>query len=163
MISFLKKKRGKYRNRGFTLVEVLIVIAIMAILSGVVIFSFSGMRARQDVDSNTEVITSLLKEARSRTLGSIDSTTYGVFIETNQVTLFKGASYIAGDPTNQTNSLSNTVTITAVSLNGGGSTIMFERLTGKTNNFGTMRVEFTSDTSVARTITVDATGLIESD
>ncbi len=51
---------------GFTLVEVVVVIAIMAILLGVGIPSFMKWKARYDVESDTNNIFLLLNQARRK-------------------------------------------------------------------------------------------------
>jgi len=51
-------------QRGFTLIEVIIVMAIMAIVAGIGITSFADWRNKQAVNSATQALMSHLKQAR---------------------------------------------------------------------------------------------------
>jgi len=147
--------------RGVTLLELLIGISVIIILAALGIGAFSNFRENSNLNSAPESGGALLAEARSKTLSSEDDSQYGVHFETNEMTFFKGASYSASDPDNDTVVLPRGIEMSAISLNGGGVDVLFERLTGKTDQYGTITFRIISDTSKTRTITILNSGSIQ--
>jgi len=148
-------------SAGFTFIELLVSIAVIAVIVVLSISAFSRFNKRQELNTAVNEIQSVLEEARSLTLASKGNSIYGVHFDSDQVTRFSGNSYSAVDPDNVVTKLSSRITITTTSFAGGGSDVLFERLTGSTNNSGTIIVSFKSDTSASTTITLHATGVVE--
>lgn len=147
-------------NRGFSLLEILLVVGIMGVLAAVIAFPLSSFRRAQTVRGATEDVSALIQEAQSMTLSSRDSSQYGVHLTTNSAVLFTGTTYNAGAATNRMMTIPNGVTL-SWSLAGNGATIVFERLSGETNQYGTITVSLSSPT-VSRTITVSKLGSVDS-
>jgi prepilin-type N-terminal cleavage/methylation domain-containing protein len=150
---------------GFTLVELIIVLSIIALLAGIMMPSLSGFHNEQALRNTTEDVLSLLNQARSDTLGSLNATNYSVAIGSDRVTYFAGSTFSNSDPSNQVVMLDSSVTVApsiGISLNGGGSTVTFDRLTGDTSTYGTIILELIADPTQQKTITVSKTGLISS-
>lgn len=148
------------RRNGFTLLEILIIVAIMAVLVGVTVATFVSFRNAQTLDRDTDAIVSALREARSQTLVSQNASVYGVHLASSTVTLFTGSSYSAGTASNVVTNLTSTNIISTLTLTGNGTDIVFKRLTGETDQDGTLVLK-SSATNNARTVTVYKTGLIE--
>lgn len=76
--------------RGFTLIEILVVIAIIAFVVGIAIPSFSAFTGRRRLVEATREVKSTLKDAQSRALSSIDGLNWGVHFEkgSNSFVLF---------------------------------------------------------------------------
>lgn len=64
---FPKTKTNK-KNKGFTLVEMIIVVAIIAIIAGGVIFSNYGMRAQREFENDYNKVIGTFQQARSMAL-----------------------------------------------------------------------------------------------
>ena len=152
----------RLRSRAFTLIEVLIVVALFAIISGIIAVSLARYTETQAIAGTAAAIASSLQDARSRTLSSRAASQYGVHLEDGSLTLFKGDAYAAGNPDNEVTSLDPRTTIT-LALNGGGSDIAFERLSGETGDYGTITIALATDATVAKTITIQQTGLLSYD
>src|SRR3990167_9873510 len=83
----------KKNKKGFTVIELLIVVTIMALLIAVVLPGFSSFRKSQILSNSSEEIRSSLSRARSETLASVSSSEYGVHFDSDQVVIFKGTIY----------------------------------------------------------------------
>jgi prepilin-type N-terminal cleavage/methylation domain-containing protein len=143
---------------GLTLVEILVVISILGILTAISLTSFVTLRKSEGLKKDTETVIEILRQARAQTLSSKDGQTYGVHLATSTATLFSGSSYSSTTPTNLVFNFNNTDTIQTVSLVGGGSDVVFKRLTGETNQSGTILFSSPS-VSMTKTIVIYKTGV----
>lgn len=148
-------------ERGFTVLEIVFAIAIMTIVVTIVALTFNKINNNQALDHAVESVVSVLNEARSLTLSAKSGMQYGVNIQGSQVVRFAGSSYFSGDANNVVFPINNRVGIRNISLTGGGSSIVFTRLTGATSQTGTFEIYLTEATTTYETIAVTATGVIE--
>lgn len=150
--------------KGFLLIEIIIVIAIIAIIVSISLPSLNAFRNRQALVNTTEDIVSLLNTARIQTLSSLNGNFYGVHFTSTTATLFSGGTYDSGDITNKVINFDSFVILPAanISLNGAGVDVNFNRLTGDTSQYGTITLQLTSDSATQKVITVNKTGVISS-
>lgn len=146
---------------GFTLFETIVVIAILGLLAGTLWTLFSGPNFNPPASRDATLLISILNQARSLTLGSKDNTQYGLHFENSRVVLFRGDSYVASDPFNVSSELNAAVSISEINLSGGGTEVVFERLTGKTEQNGSISISLNADPAVSKTITIHESGLSE--
>lgn len=152
-------------NKGITILEILMIIAIIVILIAVIVPNLANFRNERTLNNTTSDIISLLNEARNNTISSYNSNSYSVHFESSRVVYFTGSVFDNNDSTNESVNLDSSVTIPAsggINLNGGGSDVNFARLTGDTNNYGTIIVRLTSDATKQKIITISKTGSISS-
>ncbi|MFA5840870.1 MAG: prepilin-type N-terminal cleavage/methylation domain-containing protein [Candidatus Paceibacterota bacterium] len=152
MINFYKK--------GITVVELLVVLAVLGIIIAVALPQFAKIRENQVLKSTVEEVTSSLNKAQSQTLSSVGSSSYGVHFQSDKVIIFKGIVFSAVDLSNETIDIIIPASITDVTLGGvSGSTgdVYFNRLSGAPNQTGTITV---STTSYSKIITISATGIV---
>lgn len=149
------------RSSGFSLVEALIVVAVLLLVTGLALGSFQRLGAREALDKESANLISFLVQARALTLASRDAYEYGVHLDTTQITLFRGATYDAATSTNQHLALNPLVVIAGRELQGGGADVIFERLTGDTKQPGRIILSLASDPTITRVITIGATGVVE--
>ncbi len=148
-----------FRYRAFTIVELLIAIAVISVLFIIIVSAFSSFNRNASVVSSTQIVLSGLGEARTKTLASQGESVYGVHFGVDSVTLFKGSVYNVSDPENEEKKLPAQTTIGNIALQGGGSDVVFIRLTGATDQYGTVSVSEPS-ASVTKTITIEQTGVV---
>lgn len=157
------KDRKKNRS-GFTLIELIIVISILAVLSTIVVVDFVSYKKNSDLDNSTQEFAGILRLAQSKTLSSENYKQYGVYINTavvpNQYTLFTGYSYaLRTTSLDQIYFLQPSMEFYGISL-GGGNEIVFDRLTGASDESGSVSIRVKADTSKNKTVYVSSSGAV---
>lgn len=160
-----------YRSsRGFTLLELMIVMAILAILSGGVVIWFMGYQRQAELDSTSKMIVDTLRDAQSRSISGKDFKSWGVCFDAsgNRFILFRDDGVDCAISTiKEENYLSSFVKIgmlcpiTGVCLNGGGNKIIFNNLNGGTAQYGTIRIEQSNDSASFKNVVVTELGKID--
>lgn len=151
-----------FRNKsGISLIEIIIVVAIIGILSVIVVGSVSrqsSFYALQKAAGETAV---LLEKAHTRAQNSYNGAKHSVYIASTTATLFEGTTYATSTATNQVITFDSRITLATTSINGGGNIITFDKVTGGTTNYGTIRFYITSASTSSSTITIGETGIIQ--
>lgn len=175
-------------NSGFSLLELIIVMAILAILSSGIAIWFFGYQRRAEVDSASKMMVDTLRDAQSRSIGGKDFKPWGVCFSAidNKFVLFRddcNSNGIAdngeagtdcggggcfdcdlkcnGVSVKEENYLSSFAKIGSVSLFGGGNKVIFNKLSGGAAQFGTVRIEQANDSASFKNITVTELGKID--
>jgi prepilin-type N-terminal cleavage/methylation domain-containing protein len=148
-------------RRGFTLIEMLIVITIMGILVVSVLTIFTKINSSQAIDKDAQLLVETLRQAQSQTLSSQNASQYGVHIATTSVTLFTGTTYSSSDTSNKSFLFNTRDIVSTISLIGGSTNVVFKRLTGETDQSGTITL-FSPAASSTKTVTIYKTGVIQS-
>lgn len=151
------QSRLSFKN-GFTLIEIIVAIAILTILFSVSILYYSTSSESAKLSTASQDIISNIKLAKDRTVASLASSSYGMHFENSQYVMFRGTSYSALDPNNIFYALPVGMEIANISLEGGGVDIIFDRITGKVGNNGSIDVRVASDISKSKTISIPVSG-----
>lgn len=146
---------------GFGLIELLISISILGILSLIGLWYFSRANGAEALKKDAQGVVAIISEARSLALSSRNASKYGVHLEEFQTVLFEGDIYSSGDLNNRYQKFNSRVHKLNHSLNSGGDDILFSRLTGETNNFGTVKLSLINDSVSSITITINNSGVVE--
>jgi len=141
--------------------EILIVIAIIGILIAISVTVFKRFNSLERISKDAELVVEVIRQARSRTVASEGAQVYGVHFESGSVTLFTGSTYSAGALDNQVYLLTVPNTISTITLSGGGSDVLFARLTGEATKNGTITLT-SPQTPRTKVVTIYKTGLVES-
>ncbi|MDD2935247.1 MAG: hypothetical protein PHX25_02110 [Candidatus Pacebacteria bacterium] len=147
-------------NRGITLLEALFAIGIVFLLFVFGIKPFEAVRDRQMLNRVVEDVEKILQSARTNSQASTDASSYGVHFEVDRATFFAGSFYFESDPDNQTIIFDDNVNITELFLVGGGSDVVFNRITGDTNTSGSIKFSLIDNPSRFKLITVFPIGTI---
>lgn len=153
-------KQKTFYTQGITAIEILIVLAVLGILFSVITPQFSKIRENQVLKSAVQDVASSLHKARSQTLSSIDSSSYGVHLQADKVIIFKGDTFIEEDSNNEEIAIIAPASISDVTLSGvsgNSGDIYFERLSGAPSESGTLTL---TTGSFSKTITISATGAV---
>jgi len=151
-------------HAGFTIPDLLISIAIFSILLGFSITNLPKTQRSISVLSSLNVLISdlrlqQLKAMTGDTQGSQTISSYGVYLGTNQYTLFRGTSYSSADTTNIVVNLDTGLQIatpnaTLVFLKGSG------QISGFTPNGSNTFAIKNSQTGEIKTIMLNQYGVI---
>ncbi len=147
---------NKENTKGISLIEIILVIIILGISIGMSVLYYETSQVRADINTQVSQFSSYVRLAHSNALAGLNESSHGIHLEESSYTTFIGDSYNELDPMNFEITLPPTVTIQNISLNGGGSNLIFLKPSGETNNFGS--IDFVSD-QINKTVTVQITPL----
>lgn len=116
------------RQTGFTLVELLVVIGIMAVFAGITATVGVTAIRNAEFDRVRETVRNELAIAQADTIGGSLDSTWGVAFTSSTVTRYRGASYASRDISfDRISSFGNAVTLS------GTTDVPFTRPTGLPN------------------------------
>jgi prepilin-type N-terminal cleavage/methylation domain-containing protein len=150
-----KSNNQSEHSRGFTLIEMLIVLVILTVLVSMVVSSFRTTGGNEALDTTVVSAMSILNEARSLAISSKNASNYGVRILNNKLISFRN-SY---GTENKEIDISNLVTISTST--GIGTDIIFNNVSGVANASGTITITILNDQTKNSMIRIYSTGLIE--
>ena len=147
-----------FSDVGFSLIEVILVIAIISIMTSLVILRKDSFSGKIDLENVAMSIDSKIKLAKSRSISALDGKKHGIHFESDKVIIFKDDIYVEGAVENEVFIFSDKIEINLINLAGVGDNLIFKRLTGETENFGTIGIRVISEPSSSRQIIINADG-----
>jgi len=151
-------------KRGFTLVELLLVMGIMAVLFSIGTISFFGQQGNANVAQGVGI---LVADMRSQQTKAMTGTTYqgasqdgyGIHFESDTYTLFVGDTYSSSDPSNSVVELPGGTSISASTF--AGNQVVFLRASGEVSGYvlGQDYVELTAGNKTTR-VRVNELGVV---
>ena len=150
--------------KGFTLIEALVVVAVIVMVIALVIISYRPFEKDLDLNGSTEEIINTSRLAQNKTLASEGASQYGLYFDLtttpHQYLLFKGENYASRDiALDQIHKLSESVEFYNLNL-GGGEEVVFNRIIGDTSQSGDISLRLISNTIKTKTIYIENSGKI---
>lgn len=156
------------RQKGFSLLEVITVMAAFGLLYGLISVNLLDARQRLTL---TSTVSSLLTDIKQQQLKTTSLNTgtdnlavdYGIYFTPTGYILFSGSTYSSGNSTNFTINLDNNFSFSTINL--PTSQIIFAKGSGSVENFqnGTNSLTIRENTTQAqKTITINRFGVITS-
>lgn len=143
--------------RGFTTIELIISLGIIAILLLLTFISASSFRAHANLTTSANNFLEDARSQQSKTVASEGASTYGIHLEATRYTLFKGPNFSSRDLAfDEIRNFPASLEFSSWNLVGGDD-IVFERVTGATQNSGTVTLRHT-DNGQVKTITIASSG-----
>lgn len=140
-------------DKGFTLLEILLSVAAIAVIAGISVPIYQSFQVRNDLDIAAVTIAQSLRRAQALSQAVDGDASWGVYAQSGSMTLFKGASYAARDA-----AFDEVFEVPASIAPSGVSEIVFTKFTGAPQTTGA--VTLTSTANETRNITVNAQGMV---
>ena len=140
-------------QRGFTLLEILLVLAMISIIAGFSIPVYQSFQVKNDLDISANTIASSFRRAQVLAEASDGDSQWGVKVLSGSITLFQGSSY-AG----RVAAFDEVFTVPTSITPSGLNEVVFDRLTGQALSTGT--VTMTATTGQVRTIAITSKGTV---
>lgn len=118
--------------RGFTLVEMLIVLGVITLITTATIEMYGSARSAGDARHAAYVYTDAIKEASLNARSLVGDSSWGVRIAEPEITVFAGSSYASRDTDfDIVYDMPGSVVVS------GFGDVIFERMSGMPSSFGT--------------------------
>lgn len=144
---------------GFSLVEILVVVFIASIILSIAIISGRSFNDSMNLENTAKSIDMKIKLAKSRSISALNGVNHSVHFEADRIVVFEGDTFDDSALTNEIFVFSDNIKINIpVSLSGGGNNLIFDRLTGSTDNPGNINIEVISDPSKTKQIIINSDG-----
>jgi len=131
----------------FTLFELIIVVALVFIVGVIVIPSYRGYALNSELVVARDVVIQALNQAQNRARSGEGDSSWGVYLETGRIIIFKGDSFSSFNPITDTN-----FKMPARIFVLGEINIVFEKLTGLPDWSGAVVLNNTDGQSVSLNI-----------
>ncbi len=148
------KIKSRRATRGFTLVDILLSVSLLAIIGGMTIPSYHTFMVRNDLDIATISLANNLRRAQSLSQSADGDMTWGVRVGVGGILIYKGANYITRDVTYDENTqIPKSIVPTGI------IEVNFSKVIGTPNATGTFML--TSQANEIRNITINEKGMVE--
>lgn len=141
------------RETGFTLLEVLLSVALVTVLTGISFPLYQGLQVRSDLETAAAVVGQMFRRAALLSEGMDGDSPWGVRAEAGAVTLFRGADFAGRDP-----DFDETFDVSRGIAFGGDTEISFQKFSGVPDV--PKSVTLTAPNGESRTVTVNEKGTI---
>lgn len=139
---------------GFTLLEVLLSVTILALLAGLSLPVYASFQSRNDIDLTTQSIAFALRRAETYSRAVTGDSQWGVEIQSNAAILFKGAVFAGRDT-----SFDENIPLSSTISRSGLSEVVFTKFTAAPSATGTITL-VSGSSNDTRTITINAKGMV---
>ncbi len=149
------------KKAAFSILELTFTVTIFMVLLVYTVPQLVHSIFRNDLEVATQELVHVLRQANAQAATQISDSAWGVkFLDstTDSYVLYAGSTYAGRDTTlDITYPLPDSVTFSSISLQGGGSEVTFNQVTGATSQYGTITL-VSSSGGTTRTITVNTLG-----
>ena len=145
-------------SKAYTLIELIIVVSVMMILTGLAIFNLRSIGGAANIEQAKTTVVAALREAQTNSRAVLDDQSWGVHFETNKIIIFasSGSGFNPDDSKNKIKLLGDNITC-SVALSDGSNDILFIKRTGITDQPGVINL---SDGSGTQQIVINSQGSI---
>ncbi|MFA6496781.1 MAG: hypothetical protein WCV50_06785 [Patescibacteria group bacterium] len=141
-------------NKGFTFVEVLLIIGILGATIGLAIPFYQSFQVASQLDNYSEEVAQSLRQAQLKAMASEQNSDYGLHFEAGQFSLFRGSAYSAADKYNLIIELPGTLRLDY----GANQDIIFHRVSGQTG--GVFSVRLITNNGKSKIININEFGVV---
>lgn len=142
----------KKLNKGFTLLELLLSIALISVLAGFSLPIYRTLIKKNDLDIAVNSIAASMRRAQILSQAVDGDISWGVKVQSGSIVVFKGASYTTRDT-----AYDESFDLQSGTNPSGTTEVVFAKLTGLPQSTGTTTLTSESDT---RTVSINAKGMV---
>lgn len=140
--------------KGFTLLEILLSLAIIGVITGMGIPLYHNLQIRTDQDTASSHLIQMSRRAQELSEGVKTDTSWGVHIDDQFITLFRGTDYSSRDPAyDEIYAIPETVNFT------GDQEYTYSRMDGRLSSAVSINVEAPEEETI--NIDINQAGTIE--
>jgi len=150
---FVKNKK-KSKFIGFTLIEIMLVVALIVAIGGISAPVYQIFQNKNNLSGASDIISQTLKRAQLLSQAVDGDSSWGVYIGSGSVVLFKGLSYASRD-----SSFDEIFEISSNIIPSGLQEIHFSKLYGYPQTTGS--ITLTSSDNETIFLTINSSGMIE--
>jgi type II secretory pathway pseudopilin PulG len=148
------RRQGTKYFSGFTLVEMVLSVAIFTLILGMTLPMLRTFTVRNDLDVATNSVVQSMRRAQTLSYVADGDTSWGIHVTVGSILIYKGVSYAARDQTyDEVTTMPTSITIS------GLSDVTFTKATGMPQSTGTLTL--TSALNENRNITINQKGMVD--
>lgn len=140
-------------TRGFSLIEMVLVVALMTLLSFISLSAYRGLSFQTEVDAAAHNYAQSLRKAHALARSMTGDTTWGVRVENERIIVFQGTSYAS-----RVQSLDEVTPLEGALVVGGVQEVTFAKFSGTPSISGT--TSFTSTGNDIRLVDITQWGIV---
>lgn len=150
-------------RQGFTLVELLVVVAVLLLIAGAAIPIYGNLQVSSQLQESSAQLIATLRTAHVQSVARLNNANHGVYFEINpgadHYILYQGTSYAARDASyDRTTTLDEGITL-AASLTGSSTDVNFSLGIGTPSATGTLTL--THAVSGIKTIVINSFSMVD--
>jgi len=147
-------KNKKKNSRGFSLIELLISVAIIVILAGTSIGGFYYFKRSSNVNIDTQKIVNSIRKTQGKSKAMREDSAWGIDISVDKLIIFKGLDFA-----NRAQSFDESIPIKGLTNVSGKTRLFFSKLNGlpDANSIGVLTI---SDNDISKNIQINEEGIV---
>lgn len=131
-------RQFSFVQKGFTLLELVVVIGIITLISGIVTVNLIKFQRTASISAAITVLTADMKRQQLKAMsgateGGTTSDNYSIYFQSDRYTLFHGSTYNASDLSNYIVILEKNISFSTINL--PDNTIVYSQLSGEVLGF----------------------------
>lgn len=139
---------------GFTLIEVLLSVALLTVLAGFSLPVYRSFQIRNDLDIASNTVVQSLYRAQILSQAVSGDSSWGVYVGIGEIVIFQGDTYVTRD-----SDWDEVFDVPTSITPSGIASVVFDKLTGLPQSTGSIILD--SNTNETKTITINSQGMVE--
>ena len=145
------------KNKGFTLIEILVVLGISIILATGGLFSLSNLRRHQSLRLAAEGMVAFLRDAQQKSISQEEGSGWGAHFDNSASDRDSYWRFGGTDPM----IVSEKVVLSpGIELDTPSDNVFFDKVSGLPDSATVVKIKLSNDPSTFRTITINVQGTI---